>query len=40
MANLEVYYSFPVQPSDRSFRQFSSNAALGWNANDWFLPVV
>lgn len=40
VANLEVYYSFPVQPNDATFRQFSTNMALGWNANDWLLPVV
>jgi len=40
VANLEVYYSFPVRPNGQTFRQFSTNAALGWNANDWLLPVV
>ena len=40
VANLEVYYSFPVQSSATTFRQFSTNMALGWNANDWLLPVV
>lgn len=40
VANLEVYYSFPLRPSDTTFRQFSTNMGLGWNANDWLLPVV
>ncbi len=40
VANLEIYYSFPVQANDRTFRQFSTNMGLGWNANEWLLPVV
>lgn len=40
VANLEVYYSFPVRPDDKTFRQFSTNMGLGWNADDWLLPVV
>lgn len=40
VANWEVYYSFPVHPNGQTFRQFSTNMALGWNANDWLLPVM
>ncbi|MBX3172548.1 MAG: hypothetical protein KF760_34410 [Candidatus Eremiobacteraeota bacterium] len=40
VANLEIYYSFPLQSSEQTYRQFSTNMGLGWNANDWLLPVV
>ena len=40
VGNVEIYYSFPVHSGDQTFRQFSTNLALGWNANEWLLPVV
>ena len=40
VGNVEIFYSFPLRPGDQTFRQFSTNLALGWNANDWLLPVV
>lgn len=40
VGNVEIYYSFPVNPGAQTYRQFSTNLAVGWNALDWLLPVV
>ena len=38
--NLELYYGFPLASGVNTFQQFGANLGVGWNANEWLLPVV